>query len=50
MPRGPNWKWPASRSSSAVKTLGESKRGTQSHSTAPENEISALVWQSERKP
>jgi hypothetical protein len=33
-----------------VKTLGESKRGMHSHSTLPEKETSALVWQSERNP
>ena len=34
-PFGQIRKWPASRSSSAAKALGESKRGTHSHSTAP---------------
>ena len=40
-------KAPAWRSSSVPKTLGESKRGTQSQSTAPLGAISAPVWQFE---
>ena len=45
MPNGPNRKRPASRSSRLPKTLGESKRGTQSQSTAPSGATSAPVWQ-----
>ena len=49
MSKGPKRKLPASRSSRLPKTLGESKRGTQSQSTAPSGAISAPVWQSDRK-
>src|SRR4029450_10520426 len=49
MPNGPSRKAPASRSSSAPNTLGESKRGTHSQSTAPSAAISGPVWQLERK-
>ncbi len=42
--------WPAPRSSTAAKALGESKRGKQSHSRLPPKETRAAVWQSERKP
>src|SRR6478735_9448934 len=49
MSKGPKRKLPASRSSRLPKTLGESKRGTHSQSTAPSGAISAPVWQSERK-
>ena len=38
----------APRSSSAVKTLGESGRGTHIHSTAPDGAIRQLDSQSER--
>ena len=48
MPNGPSRKKPASRSRSVPKTLGESKRGTQSQSIAPSGAISAPVWQFER--
>src|SRR3954462_3095779 len=41
---------PASRSRIAPKTLGESNRGRQSHSTAPLGATSADVSQSERNP
>src|SRR3954453_20757387 len=41
-------KVPASRSSMAPKTLGPSKRGRHSHSTAPLGATSAHVSQSER--
>src|SRR3954463_10559624 len=41
---------PASRSSSAPNTLGESKRGRHIHSTAPLGATSAPVSQSERNP
>ena len=40
----------APRSSTEPKTLGESKRGTQSHSIAPSGATRAPVWQSERNP
>jgi len=46
---GPMRKPPASRSSMAPKTLGESNRGRQSHSTLPPGATSAVVSQSERK-
>src|ERR1700761_149670 len=49
-PLGRRKKWPASRSSRAPKTLGESKRGRQSHSTAPPKETSAEGGRWERKP
>jgi hypothetical protein len=41
---------PASRSRIAPNTLGESKRGRQSHSTLPPGATRAQVAQSERKP
>ncbi len=50
MPDGPSLNEPASRSSSAPNTLGESIRGRQSHSIAPLGATSAVVSQSERKP
>ena len=48
MPNGPSRKDPAWRSSSVPKTLGESKRGTQSQSTEPSGATSAPVWQFDR--
>jgi hypothetical protein len=48
IPNGANRKNPASRSSRLAKTLSESKRGTQSQSTAPSGATSAPVWQFER--
>src|SRR4051794_31204116 len=48
MPNGPKRKVPASRSSRLPKTLGASKRGTHSQSTAPSGATSAPVWQSDR--
>ncbi len=47
---GPNRKKPASRSSRAPKTLGESTRGKHSHSTLPPGATSAWFSQSDRKP
>ena len=47
-PERPQAKVPASRSSSVPNTLGESKRGTHSQSTAPSGATSAPVWQSDR--
>ena len=47
---GPRRKSPASRSSMAPNTLGESIRGRQSHSTLPLGATSATVSQSDRKP
>src|ERR671930_2292505 len=49
-PSGPSRNMPASRSRIAPKTLGESKRGRQSHSTFPLGATSAHVVQSERNP
>src|SRR4029077_619244 len=49
IPNGPSLKVPAARSSRVPKTLGESKRGTQSQSIAPSGATSAPVWQLERK-
>ena len=49
-PGGPMRQKPALRSRIEPKTLPESKRGRQSHSTDPSGEISAPVWQSERNP
>src|ERR1700728_1650518 len=49
MPAGPRRKPPAPRSRIAANTLGESKRGGQSHSTVPSGATRAEVWQSERK-
>ena len=49
MPNGPSRKAPASRSSSAPNTLGESNRGTHSQSMVPSAATSAPVWQLERK-
>jgi hypothetical protein len=48
MPVGPKRKRPAERSRSAQKTLGESGRGRQSHSTEPSGAMSVLTSQSER--
>ena len=48
MPNGANRKKPAWRSSRLPKTLGASKRGTQSQSIDPSGATSAPVWQSER--
>ena len=50
MSAGPILKPPASRSSMAPKTLGESMRGRHIHSTLPLGAISAVTWQSEMKP
>jgi hypothetical protein len=47
---GPSRKWPASRSSIAPNTLGESMRGTHIHSMLPLGATSAIVSVSERKP
>jgi hypothetical protein len=44
---GASRKLPAPRSSRLPNTLGESKRGTQSQSTAPSGATNAPVWQSE---
>jgi hypothetical protein len=49
-PAGPSRKPPASRSRIAPKTLGESIRGTQSHSTLPLGATSAVHSVSERNP
>ena len=49
-PAGPSRKPPASRSSIAPNTLGESNRGRHIHSTLPLGAISAQVSQSDRKP
>ena len=49
MPNGPSRKAPACRSSRLPNTLGASKLGTHSQSTAPSGATSAPVWQSERK-
>ena len=46
---GPNRNEPAERSSRAPKTLGESGRGRQSHSTEPSGAMRQLSSQSERK-
>src|SRR3954469_22211234 len=48
MPNGPSRNEPPARSSSEPKTLGESKRGTQSQSIAPSGATKAPVWQFER--
>ena len=48
-PNGPAGSEPAWRSSSVPKTLGESKRGTQSQSIDPSGATSAPVWQLDRK-
>jgi hypothetical protein len=50
IPYGANRNVPAPRSSSVPNTLGASKRGTHSQSTAPSGATSAPVWQSDRKP
>ncbi len=50
IPNGPKRKLPAWRSSSMPNTLGESKRGTHSQSTAPSGATRAPVWQLDRKP
>ena len=47
--RGPTRKRPAPRSSSAPKTVGESRSGRQSHSTLPSGATSAATSPSERK-
>jgi hypothetical protein len=47
---GPRRKLPASRSSMAPKTLGESIQGKHNHSTLPLGATSATVSQSDRKP
>ena len=49
-PAGPSRNMPASRSSSAPNTLGESIRGRHIHSTLPLGATSAVVSQSDRKP
>ena len=49
VPAGPNRNEPAERSSRAPKTLGESGRGRQSHSTDPSGAMRQLSSQSERK-
>ena len=49
MPNGPEPQGPACRSSRVPNTLGESKRGTHSQSTAPSGATSAPVWQFDRK-
>jgi hypothetical protein len=49
MPKGPSRNEPASRSSRLPNTLGESKLGTHSQSTAPSGATRAPVWQSDRK-
>jgi hypothetical protein len=48
MPYGANRNVPASRSSRAPNTLGESKLGTHCQSTEPSAATSARVWQSDR--
>ena len=48
MPNGPSRNAPAWRSSRLPNTLGESKRGTHSQSTAPSGATSAPVWQFDR--
>ncbi len=48
MPKGASRKNPAWRSSKLAKTLGASKEGTKSQSTAPSGATSAPAWQSER--
>ena len=48
IPNGPIRQNPASRSSRLPKTLGESKAGAHSQSTAPSAATSAPVWQLER--
>ena len=48
MPSGPSRNVPASRSSIAPNTLGESTRGRHIHSTAPVGPTSATVSQSDR--
>ena len=45
---GPKRKFPAERSSNALKTLGESGRGRHIHSTHPSGAIKALTSQSDR--
>src|SRR6478735_5827133 len=47
-PNGPTRNEPPARSSSAVKMLGESGRGTHIHSTAPDGAIRQFDSQSER--
>src|SRR6201996_6393253 len=48
MPSGESRKWPASRSSIAPNTDGESTRGRHIHSTAPLGATNATVSQSDR--
>jgi hypothetical protein len=48
VPSGTSPKTPAERSSIEPKTLAESGRGRQSHSTLPPDAISAHVSQSDR--
>ena len=48
IPNGPTRNVPAPRSRRVPNTLGESKAGTHSQSTAPSGAISAPVWQSDR--
>ena len=50
MSSGPNRNQPASRSSSAPKTLGLSNRGRHIHSTEPPGATSAVTSQSDRNP
>jgi hypothetical protein len=50
MLKGASLNVPADRSTRLPNTLGESKRGTHSQSTAPSGATSAPVWQLERKP
>jgi hypothetical protein len=45
IPNGPSRNAPASRSSNAPNTLGESKRGTHNQSTVPSAATNAPVWQ-----
>lgn len=47
-PYGARRKWPALRSSTAPKTLGESGRGTHIHSTEPLRAIRQFVSVSDR--
>jgi hypothetical protein len=50
VPFGPKRKLPDDRSRRAAKTLGESGRGRQSHSTEPSGATRQLFSQSERNP
>ncbi len=49
IPKGAKRNVPPWRSSSVPNTLGASKRGTHSQSTAPSGATSAPVWQLDRK-